>query len=364
MAVPESDDTNLPSSNSQPATQLSRPSWETAPRPAVAPRQAPAAQPALPRPSAVPAEVSASPYYATPAARPAYAPIPAAPTAYAASAYAPEPDMDVRYDLAGNPIPSSASAVSPTLAPPFGYSAGNTAPAVWPPPASGAPQQYGGPQYGGPQYGAQAYRNNSGEQSHLPPEIEKLHWNWGAFFFPILWTKKHGLTTIAAMLTGGLIFLRVLRYIAAAISPAVFLGICILYGLSYFALQIFCGFNGHKIGWRNRHFPGGTEEYFKVQTAWMWWGFGVNVLLGPFLAFGIFVLVVAATLGGATHHHHYRPYSNGDGTSGYSRYGNSGTYGGSNNYGSGGNNYSSGGNSYGNGSSGSSGSDTSSSAGQ
>lgn len=94
---------------------------------------------------------------------------------------------------------------------------------------------------------------------------------------------------------------------------------------------MFCGFNGHKIGWRNRHFPGGVEEYFKVQNAWMWWGFGVNVLLGPILAFGVFA-AIASTLIGTTHHQ-YRPYSNGDGASGYSNsYSRPGTYG--NSYGS------------------------------
>ena len=344
MAVPDTDDTGSLSSSpaSGPAVSPApRPSWETAP-----PAPAPKPRPAAPASSAPPA----SPYYAAPARQaapppPAYAP----PPAYTPPAYAPPvpaayaPDTDVRYDLAGNPIPSSSPAASaPTLAAPFGYSAGNTSPGVWPPPAGG------GPQYGGPQYGAQAYRNNSGEQSHLPPELEKLHWNWGAFFFPILWTKKHGLTTVAAMLTGGLLLLRVLRYIAASISPTVFLGICMVYGLAYFGLQVFCGFNGHKIGWRNRHFPGGVEEYFKVQNAWMWWGFGVNVVLGPLLAFGVFA-AIAATVMGTTPHHHYRPYSNGDGTSGYSSgsYGTSGYSSGS--YGSG-SNYDSGG-SYGNSSS-------------
>ncbi len=325
MAVPDTDDTPS-SSSSQP--QAARPSWETAPRPAQRPAPAP-------RPAAVPSSgPAASPYYAAPAAAPpTYTP--PAPAAYV-------PNPDVQYDLAGNPIPSSAPAAAPPmLAAPFGYSAGNAAPGVWPPPASG------GQRYGGPQYGAQAYRNNSGEQSHLPPELEKLHWHWGAFFFPILWTKKHGLTTVAAMLTGGLIFLRVLRYIAASISPAVFLGICVLYGLAYFGLQVFCGFNGHKIGWRNRHFPGGVEEYFKVQNAWMWWGFGVNVLLGPILAFGVFAAVVGTMMG--TTHHHYRPYSNGDGAGGYSNsysgYGNRGYSSGGSNYG--GSNYGGSANSYG-----------------
>ncbi len=117
------------------------------------------------------------------------------------------------------------------------------------------------------------------------------------------------------MLTGGLVLLRVIRYIAAAIDPAIFWGICGLYGAAFFGLQLYCGLNGHKIGWRNRHFPGGVEEYFKVQTAWMWWGFGINVFAGPILMFLFFALILGAALG-TTHHRH--SFSNGDG-SGYSR---------------------------------------------
>lgn len=311
MAVPDTDDTNSSSGSFSPSPQSARPSWETAPRPAAAPRQSPAPRPAE-NPFASPAAETPSPYYAASKAAPA-AYTPPAPAAYAAPSY--EVETDVQYDLAGNPIPSSGPPTgSPMLAAPFGYSAGNAAPATWPPPAGGP--QYGGQQPGGHQYGAQAYRNNSGEQSHLPPELEKLHWNWGAYFFPVFWTKKHGLTTVAAMMTGCLVLLRVLRYIASSISPTAFLLICVVYGLAYFGLQVFCGFNGHKIGWRNRHFPGGVEEYFKVQNAWMWWGLGLNVLLGPLLAFGAFAAIAASVMG--TTHHHYRPYSNGDGTSGYS----------------------------------------------
>ena len=300
MAIPDTNDTQTPPSPALPASLPPRPSWETVTRPVAAPRPGPL--PAAPRPPEPPA---ASPYYAAPPASAAPEPMTFAPQP---AAFIPQPDANIRYDLAGNPVGSATPA--PAAPPQFGYSAGTptAATAVWPPPVGGAPH-----------FGAQAYRNNSGEQSHLPPEIERLRWHWGGFFFPILWTKNHGLTTIAAMLTGGLILLRVIRYIAATIDPMLFWGICGLYGLAFFGMQLYCGINGHKIGWRNRHFPGGVEEYFKVQRAWMWWGFGVNVFAGPILAFLLIAAIVGTTL--ATPHHRYHSSSNGDGTSSYNSYG-------------------------------------------
>ena len=282
---------NVPSSNvsSTDAAPPARPSWETA-------RLAPAA----PRPAAPvrrPAPAASAPQQSPQPPASAYQP---------ASISPPSPGEDIKYDLSGNPIPGSGAASTPLAPPaPFGYSAG---PGIHPAgPASGAwPPPVGGAQVG---HGAQAYRNNSGEQSHLPPEIERLRWHWGAFFFPILWTKKHGLTTIASVLTGGLIFLRVLRYVFAAINPALFFGICAFYVIAYFALQMYGGLNGHKIGWRNRHFPGGVEEYFKVQSAWMWWGFGINFVAVPLLWFGFFAAIIGAAL--TAHHAAPSSYSSG-----------------------------------------------------
>ncbi len=288
MAIPDNDPSLTPSA-------APRPSWETA-------RPIQRSTPALQRPAPAPTYM--------PSAAPAYTP--PATAAYQAPAYQPPTDLEenVKYDLAGNAIPSSSATASPmtaAMAPPapFGYSAGQAA-GSWPPPVGGAG------------YGAQAYRNNSGEQSHLPPELERLRWHWGAFFFPILWTKKHGLTTVASMLTGGLVFLRLLRMVFMAIDPMLYLGICIFYGVAYFGLQVYGGLNGHKIGWRNRHFPGGVEEYFKVQSAWMWWGFGINIFLVPLLYFGIFAAIIAAALSG--HHSNSGSYGNGGYGSGYHRH--------------------------------------------
>ena len=295
MAARDTGETAVSPSGTSADPPPARPSWEApAPslRPAAPPRPAPRA---VARPA--PTE-AASPYYA---AAPLPDPPPSATPVYQEEA--------VQYDLAGNPItprPSSQTAIVslppgglPVAPPvPFGYSAGTAAP--WPPPIGG--------------YAPGTFRNNSGEQDHLPPEIERLRWHWGAFFFPILWTKKHGLTTIAATLAGGLFALRMIRYGLQFVSPAAFLVLCGVYGVAYFGVQLYFGLNGHRIGWRNRHFPGGLDEYFKVQNAWMWWGFGINVTLGvvlPVLAFlGLLSLGLSAP-------HHSR-YGNGYG-SGYSR---------------------------------------------
>ncbi len=304
MAAPDSSDPGISSniSSNTSSRPAPRPSWEAAP-----PRPAPPARRPEPREPASP--------FTTPAA--AYPPPAAAP------AYEAPLETDVKYDLAGNPIPGSgqsapASSSLPASAP-YGYSAAPATSGTWPPPVGSAG------------YGAQAYRNNSGEQGHLPPEIERLRWHWGAFFFPIFWTRKHGLTTVASVLAGGLLFLRVLRYIFAAINPSIVLLIWGIYGVAYLSLQVYGGLNGHKIGWRNRHFPGGVEEYFKVQSAWMWWGFGINLLLVPMLWFLFFAAIVGTALTG------HQPVPSAYGDYGNNSYGNN-SYGnnsyGNNSYGS------------------------------
>ena len=250
-----------------------RPSWEVAaetgrPTPAPAARPVPASQP-----SAAPAPQAAAP--------PRYAPPQPAPPQHAPPPQFSPPqatthDATVAYDLAGNPLPSSAPAPSPYAQP---HVAGHGTPYPPPAPYGYAPAPAAGvwpPQPGGASYGG---RNNSGEQSHLPPEIQRLRWHWGAFFFPVLWTKNHGLTTFAALIAGGFFALRIIRMVLQSISPLAYLGICVVYGITYFAVQLYFGFNGHRIAWRNRHFQGGLAEYFKVQNAWMWWGLGINVVL-------------------------------------------------------------------------------------
>ena len=291
MAVPGTDDTQIPPSAAPPV----RPSWETAPRPAAPPRQGP--RPAAPRSPELP---PVSPYYAAPAPA-AYVPPPAAP---APAAFMPQSDLDVRYDLAGNPIASSpAAAPVPTQ---FGYSAGAPAAAagVWPPPVGGAAHSE-----------AQVYRNTSGEQGHLPPEIERLRWHWGAFFFPTFWSRRHGLRALAFIIVVSFALLRALRLAVPGAGPAIFFGVYFFYLAVHLGVQIYFGLNGHRIGWRNRHFPGGVDEYFKVQNAWMWWGFAISAIG---MIFTIFTIVSMSLAGSAlTLPYHNHPQSNGDGTSSY-----------------------------------------------
>ena len=253
MSVPETDPTNVP------AAKPLRPSWETVqPSPAVP----------VSRPGPL---------------KPAYS-APPAPASAPSASYEPPPDPSGRYDLAGNLIPGSGP---PAAAPPapFIYSAGKAAPGVWPPPV------------GQGQDMAQANRNNSGEQSHLPPEIERLRWHWGAFFFPTYWTRRHGLRSVAFMIVGGLILLRVLRSLFGESNPAVFITLCALYVAACLGVKIYFGLNGHKIGWRNRHFPGGVEQYFQVQNRWMWWGFGINVFGTLLLLLVLLPVFLAARIG-------------------------------------------------------------------
>lgn len=244
----------------EPSAPAARPSWETAPCPAPRPAQA------APPPRAPLA-----------AAAPRLTPPPPAPL----QALAPAPDASVRYDLARNPIADSGPRPSAYAPPPsYGHSAGPASSAVWPPAPTG---------------GAMTYRNSSGEQSDVPPEIAGKRWHWGAFFFPILWLRRHNMTAQAGLISGALIVPRVLHNYA----PAPFGGLLVAAGLlAYWVVRIYFGWSGHKFAWRNRHFPEGVSQYFKVQQAWMLWGFGVFALD---IALQIFVLGALLVGAGAAH---------------------------------------------------------------
>ncbi len=240
-----------------PAPAAPRPSWETAPRPA--PRPVPPAP--LPRAPLA----AAAPRLAAPPLQ----------------AVAPAPEAGVRYDLAGNPIADSGPRPSAYAPPPsYGQAAGLASSAVWPPAPTGE---------------AMTYRNNSGEQSDVPPEIAGKRWHWGAFFFPILWLRRHNMTAQAGLISGALIVPRVLH----SYAPAPFGGLLVAAGLlAYWAVRLYFGWSGHKFAWRNRHFPEGVSQYFKVQQAWMLWGFGVFALD---IALQIFVLGAILTGAGPAH---------------------------------------------------------------
>ena len=239
-----------------------RPSWEMAPPPVrPAPRPAAPVQAAVPIPTAPPPQP--------------------APPVYAET---------VQYDLAGNPVGASAplAPTSLTAAPPapYGYSAGT---AAWPPPIAG--QVAGG------------IRNTSGEIGAVPPEISRLTWNWGAFFFPVLWCRKHGMAAQVNLLRYGLIAIVVLRAVLHSVSPTIFIILGVLYGVAYSALRLFYAVKGHTLAWQHRHFTGGISEYFAVQKAWMWWGFGISALWTAIIPGAIFLGVLSAILSGPRHHH-------------------------------------------------------------
>lgn len=236
-----------------------RPSWEAAPpapRPAAAPRPAPA-PPVAARPA--PPETP-RPYYA------------AAPHS---SSYA---------------APASPSASGLPSVAPSGYSEGMAA--SWPPPVGG--------------YAPGGIRNTSGEGGEVPPEIARLAWNWGAFFFPVMWCRKHGLATEANVLRYSFLALVVLRMALHGISPIAFVVLGALYGTAYSAARIYLALKGHPMGWRSRHFPGGVPEYFQVQKAWMWWGFGISAAWTVVLP----VMIFLGVLGAGLSMHHNGGYGN------------------------------------------------------
>ncbi len=282
MAVPDTDDTNSSPFSNSPAA---RPSWETAPRPAArpapapqpAPRPAPAPQPA-PRPA--PAPPSASPYYAAPSAAPPPTYAPPAPSAYA-------PDTDIQYDLAGNPIPSSAPATAaPALAAPFGYAAGNAAPGVWPPTPTSP-------------YGRQTGENGT-------DRVARLKWNWGAFFIPFWWSIFNGQKGIA-----GAIFLvnALNRVIPAPYDWGV--------DIASLGIQVYLGAMGHRLAWSSDRFAGDYDSFIRTQRAWMIWGFVVAglIIVGLILAVALIPGFLDGLAGASQHH---PTYTNGGSSSGNS----------------------------------------------
>ena|GEM_PF-1451062 len=214
-----------------------RPSWEAA---APAPKMAEAPRPyyaAAPPPLRPPPPVSTPP----PPDAPVYQ------------------EESIKYDLAGNPIASAMPLPAAYAPPPIAANTGS-----WPPPvAANAP--------GG-------FHNTSGEGGAVPPEVARLNWNWGAFFFPVMWCRKHGLAMEANVLRYSFLALVLIRMVLHGVSPLAFIALGAVYGTAYSGARVYFAFKGHQMGWRSRHFPGGVPEYFQVQKAWMWWGFGVSAV--------------------------------------------------------------------------------------
>jgi hypothetical protein len=261
-----------------PPAPPARPSWEVA---------APAAHPAPARPATPPRPAAPMRFAAmTPPTAPAAPPTLSTAPPPAAS---PSPVFadTIQYDLAGNPIGVSAATPAPSLSPtPYAPSAGA---AAWPPPPV-AGQALG------------SLRNTSGELGDVPPEIARLTWNWGAFFFPVLWCRKHGMAAQVNVLRYGLLAIIVLRTVLHSVSPTIFIVLGVVYGVAYSGLRLYYAVKGHTLAWQHRHFTGGVAEYFQVQKAWMWWGIGLSALWTVVIPAAIFFGVLSAVLSGPGHH--------------------------------------------------------------
>ena len=159
---------------------------------------------------------------------------------------------------------------------------------VWPPaigPAVVAAPAYVPPPYYPP---VREEDNSSGEERGGPPEIEELHWNWGAFFCGWLWCLCHRTYGLAALvivagLLGGLFNVFIL--------PSGFALPSELMAVVLFGLCCYLGLHGHELAWQRRRFVGGVSQYFAVQRAWAVGGavaFGVSALF--FVMFGVLFL--------------------------------------------------------------------------
>lgn len=127
-------------------------------------------------------------------------------------------------------------------------------PGVWPPPPAGTP------------FRQSEEVNTSGMKGEVPPEIARLKWNWGAFSMNWLWCLNHKLRW-----GWGILALVVLVGIGGFLRG--------YFLMAYLGVAIYLGLIGQSLGWQNRHFVGGTGQYFAVQRKWMGWGMAVPLLL-------------------------------------------------------------------------------------
>ncbi len=112
--------------------------------------------------------------------------------------------------------------------------------------------------------------NTSGEQGMVPPEVEQLGFNWGAFFLTWIWALAH----------------------------QAWLGAALGFLLGFPVGSIILGITGNRWAWQNRHFAS-LEEFQAVQRAWAKWGL-ILFIIQIVLSIVVVVVVVALTVGGAS----------------------------------------------------------------
>jgi hypothetical protein len=141
-----------------------------------------------------------------------------------------------------------------STSPPTGSNSDISEPSVWPPTPS--------------EPGAEIpeFQNTSGTSGELPPEIARLKWNWGAFGLSLFWMFWHRMP-IAGVLW--IVVALALRVVEAKIGPPYS-----YLSFGFLPIQIYLGFNGHRLAWRKRRYDSLTH-YFTVETIWRKWAVGV-----------------------------------------------------------------------------------------
>lgn len=135
-----------------------------------------------------------------------------------------------------------------------------------------------------PAFSPSVVDNSSGEERGGPPEVEDLHWNWGAFFCGWLWCFFHKTPGFAVLIILAGLFLAAFNLF---ILPSGYALPSELMALVLFGLCCYLGMHGHRMAWERRRFLGGVPQYLAVQRAWA---------VGGAVAFGVSA-VFCVTLG-------------------------------------------------------------------
>ena len=230
------------------------PSWEHAEetrRPVRPPRQIPATPPAF---------VPPLPIYSPPP--PAYAP--------------PLDQSATEYDLAGNALPQSGQTPPITQAYPSGQAAPGSG--VWPPAPALRPGAPGGYQ-------------TIGDGTD---RVERLKWNWGAFFIPFWWSVFNGQKSIAWLIFG---LNGASRFVPWPYSLAII--------VAQLGIQVYLGLMGHRLAWASERFAGDYDHFIRTQRAWMIWGLVLGGFVILCLGAAISLGFVAGLLGATGHTGNY-----------------------------------------------------------
>ena len=135
-----------------------------------------------------------------------------------------------------------------------------------------------------PAFSPSVVDNSSGEERGGPPEVEGLHWNWGAFFCGWLWCFFHKTPGFAVLIIAAGLFLSAFSLF---ILPAGYALPSELMAVVVFGLCCYLGMHGHRMAWERRRFLGGVSQFLAVQRAWA---------VGGAVAFGVSA-VFCVTLG-------------------------------------------------------------------